>query len=249
MYVIPDKYTLVAHTMAEVPAKALLPYGRFKSVAVRPQIAVTFGGSVSDMFPEFTRDFPFTVASMEAHWSKPTLALKDGAGWHADLFLEQQAFNLFFDDPYPVYANEPYFDVSMMPPNWVGLYRSMSSFTITGKSSYSPLGWRNTPLPRSMDINQFSNETNTKKAKLKAFEKQLGVSKERKLRCWMFTDGHDSLWIDEQHCDKKVYHVHADAFADAYVLPDPGTTLDEYLAHVVAGGLPSDFDFRQRGML
>ncbi|MGQ0712087.1 MAG: hypothetical protein ACT4NV_20335 [Rhodoferax sp.] len=244
MYVIHDKYTLVAQTMAEVPVQALLPYGPFKSVAVRPQIAATLGGSVSDMFPEFTRDFPFTVASMERHWSKPRLALRDGAGWHANLFLEQEALNLFFDDPYPVYANEPYFDVSMMPPKWGGLYRSMSSFTITDKSSYSPLGWRNTPLPRSMDVDQFSTETNTKKAKLKAFEKQLGVTASRKLRCWMFTDANDSLWIDEQHCDKRVYHVRVDAFADAYVLPDPGTSLDEYLAHVVAGRPPKDFDFR-----
>lgn len=244
MYVISDKYTLLARTMADVPAKALQPYGPFKSVAVRQQIVATLGGSVSEMFPEFNRDFPLTVASMEAHWSKPTLALRDGAGWHADLFLEQEAFNLFFDDPYPVYANEPYFDVSMMPHRWVGLYRSMSSFTINDRSSYSPIGWRNTPLPLSVDIDQFSTQTNTKKAKLKAFEKQLGVTAPHKLRCWMFTDGHDSLWIDEQHCDKKVYHVHADAFADAYVLPDPGQTLDHYMAHVVAGRSPQEFDFR-----
>ena len=168
-----------------------------------------------------------------------------GKNWLETVFLEQSDLNLFFNDPHPIYVNEPYFDVSMMPPQWVGLYRSMESFTITERSAYSPLGWRNTPMPRSMDIDRFSTETNTKKAKLKAFEKQLGVTQERKLRCWMLTDAHDSLWIDEQHCDKKVHHVHADAFADAYVLPNPGTTLDQYLAHVVAGGQPKDFDFRR----
>lgn len=235
MYVT-DQYTVVATSMVEVPGKALS--------SIKPQVAAALGGSVSEMFPEFARCFPLTVASMETHWSKPKLALMDRRSWLAFVFLEQEMLNLFFDDPHPIYANEPYFDVSMMPLRWVGLYRSMSSFCITDQSVHSPLGWRNTPLPRSIDIDQFSTETNTKKAKLKAFEKQLGVSQERKLRCWMFTDGHDSLWIDEQHCDKKVYHVHADAFAEAYVLPDPGVTLDQYLAHVVAGGLPKDFDFR-----
>ena len=233
---IPDKYTVVAHAMDDVPAKALS--------AVKPQVAAALGGAVSDMFPEFARSFPMTVTSMETHWPKPKLALMDRRSWVAFVFLEQDALNLFFDDPHPIYANEPYFDLSMLPLKWVGLYRSMSSFTITHESVYSPLGWRNTPLPRSMDIDQFSTETNTKKAKLKAFEKQLGVTAPHKLRCWMFTDAHDSLWIDEQHCDKKVYHVHADAFAEAHVLTDPGFSLDQYLAHVVAGGLPKDFAFR-----
>ena len=233
---IPDKYTVVAHAMDEVPAKALS--------AVKPQVAAALGGSVSDMFPEFFSSFPLTVTSMEAHWPKPKLALMDRRSWLAFVFLEQDTLNLFFDDPYPIYANEPYFDVSMFPFEWVGLYRSMSSFVITDQSVHSPLGWRNTPLPRSMDIDQFSTETNTKKVKLTAFEKQLGVTAPGKLRCWMFTDANDSLWIDEQHCDKKVYHVHADVFAEAYVLPDPGVALDQYLAHVVAGGLPKDFDFR-----
>ena len=237
---VPGKYTVVARTMAEVPPKAL--------GAVRPQIAATLGGSVRDIFPEFARSFPLTVASMEAHWSKPMLEVREGRGWFAALFLEQPTLNLFLDDAYPIYASEPDFAVAIMgmvPPRWVGLYRSMSSFTITDRSAYSPLGWRNTPLPRSMDIDQFSTETHTKKAKLMAFEKQLGVTKEGGLRCWMLTDAYDSLWIDHQHCDQRVYHVHSDAFADAYALPDPGETLDLYMAHVVAGGLPKDFDFRK----
>lgn len=238
MYV-PDKYTVMAHSMDEVPAKAL--------AAVRPQVADALGGSVSDMFPEFARCFPLTVASMEVHWTKPRLALMDRRSWLAFVFLEQDGLNLFFNSPHPISADQSDYGAAilgMLPLEWIGLYRSMKSFTITSESVYSPLGWRNTPLPSGMDIGQFSTETSTKKAKLKAFEKQLGVSQERKLRCWMFTDGYDSLWIDEQHCDKKVYHVHADAFVEAYVLPDPGATLDQYLAHVVAGGLPKDFDFR-----
>ena len=234
---VPSKYEFVVSSISELPAKA--------QAAIRPRIKATFGGTVSEIFPEFAACFPLTVASMETNWSKPTLAVTDmGSDWLPALYMEQPNLNLFFYYPDPSYVNEPYFDVSMLPPKWVGLYRSMESFAITPESSHSPLGWNNTPLPRSIDIDRFSTETHTQKAKLKAFEKQLGVTKERKLRCWMLTDAHDSLWIDEQHCDKKVYHVHADAFADAYVLPDPGTTLDEYLAHVVAGGLTSDFDFR-----
>lgn len=238
MYVHPGKYTIVTRTMAEVPEKAL--------PAVRPQVAASLGGSVGDMFPEFANCFPLAVASMHSHWSKPSLAVTElGLNWLATVFVEKDALNLFFDDPHPIYVDEPYFDVSMIPLQWIGLYRSMESFTITEKSYYSPLGWRNTPLPRGMNIDQFSTETHTKKAKLKAFEKQLGVSQKHNLCCWMFTDGYDSLWIDEEHCDRKVYHVHADAFADAFVLPDPGATLDQYLAHVVSGGRPKDFDFRR----
>jgi hypothetical protein len=234
---ITDKYTVVATSMSEVPVKALS--------SIKPQVAAALGGPVSGMFPEFASCFPLTVSSMETHWSKPKLALMDRRRCLAFVFIERETLNLFFDDPYPIYASEPYFEVSMMPLGWDGLYRSMSSFCITDQSVHSPLGWRNTPLPRSMDVDQFSNETNIKKDKLKAFEKQLGVTQERKLRCWMITDGHDSLWIDEQHCDKKVYHVRKDAFTEAYVLPNPVTTLDQYLAHVVAGRLPQDFDFRK----
>ncbi len=246
---VPSKYQFVVSSIADVPVQALVPHGKFGVVAVPPQIAEKLGGSVSDLFPDFARNFPLTVASMEKHWSKPTLAVKDmGGDWLANLFLEQRSHNLFMNKPYPIYASDPDFEVvvvRMLPLQWVGLYRSMESFNITSESSHSPLGWRNTPMPRSMDIDRFSTETNIKKAKLKAFEKQLGVTQERKLRCWMLTDAHDSLWIDEQHCDKKVHHVHADAFADAYVLPDPGALLDQYLAHVVAGGQPQDFNFRR----
>ena len=242
---VPGQFQFVVSSIADVPANALIPHGKFGVIAVPQQVAERVGGSVSDMFPELARDFPKTVKSMESYWSKPKLAITDmGRGWLATLFLEQEALNLFLDDPHPIYADEAYFDVSMMPLRWVGLYRSMSSFCITDRSTYSPLGWSNTPLPRSMDIDQFSTQTDTKMAKLKAFEKQLGVSQERKLRCWMITDGGDSLWIDEQHGDKKVHHVHADAFADAHVLRNPDSMLDHYMAHVLEGGAPKEFEFR-----
>ncbi|WCM95104.1 hypothetical protein M5C99_10505 [Acidovorax sp. NCPPB 2350] len=235
MYV-PDKYTIVASNMADVPARALS--------VVKPQVITTLGGTVSNMFPEFAGSFPKTVACMEAHWSRPKLALMDRRSWLAFIFLEQEGLNLFFDEPHPIYGNESYFDISMMPPEWVGLYRSMSSFTITGESVYSPFVWSNTLLPRSIDINQFAVERKINKTEFKDFERKLDIRQEHKLRCWMFTDAHDSLWIDEQHCNKKVYHVRADAFADAYVLPNPGEVLDQYLANIVAGGAPEDFDFR-----
>lgn len=233
----PSLYTKVVRTMADVPPRAV--------AAVKPGVATGLGGSVAEMFPDFARSFPLTVTSMAQHWSKPALALKDmGRGWLATLFVEQEALNLFFDDPFPVYADEPYFDTSMLPERWVALYRSMSSFTITDKSYYSPVGWHNTPLPRGMDLDQFSTETQTKKQKLKAFEDQLGVDAPSRLCCWMITDARDSLWIDAQHCDRKVHHVRGEDFPGAYTLQDPGATLDRYLAHIVAGGKPAAFDFR-----
>lgn len=239
MYVA-DKLTIVARTVAEIPEKAL--------PSIRPEFAARLGGSVGEVFPDFARSFPATAKSMGKHWAKPAVAFTDmGRNWLAQMFLEQPMLNLFIKQASPpAYVEGPIFDEArqMLPEQWLALYRFMESFTITNESFYSPLGWKNTPLPRGLSVDEFSAETHTKKAKLKAFAKQLDVNQPQHLRCWMFTDAHDSLWIDEEHCDKKVYHVHADAFADAYVLPDPGATLDRYLAHVVAGGLPKDFDFR-----
>ncbi|MFM9927756.1 hypothetical protein VLK31_32605 [Variovorax sp. H27-G14] len=100
-------------------------------------------------------------------------------------------------------------------------------------------------MPRGMGIDGFRTETNTKKTKLKDFAKQLDIKLVKNyLRCWMLTDSHDSLCIDHRHSDRKVYHFDADAFADAYALPEPGATSDPYLAHVVAVESPKDFEFR-----
>lgn len=170
-----------------------------------------------------------------------------GTAWLTNLFLEQDARNLFFDDPYPIYADEPYFETGMLPPAWLGLYRSMSSFVITERSYYSPLGWLNTPLPRALDTDEYCKQTDSTKAAVRAFEKRLEVTMPGALRCWLLTDAQDSLWIDQQHNDRKVYHVRAGAFSEARVLPDPDKSLDEYLALVVAGGRPEEFDFRTLG--
>lgn len=236
----PDKYTVVATNTAEIPRAGL--------AATKPQVAAALGSSVGEMFPEFAAGFPRTVAAMEASWSKPRLALRDmGRAWIANLFIERDDFNLFFDDPYPLHASEPYFDVSMLPPAWAVLYRSMSSFTITTGSSYSPVGWRNTPLPQSKDIEWFSLEAKIDVRPLNEFARRLGVTEPRSLRCWLLTDSIDSLWIDEQHRNRKVYHVESDRFDDALALADPDRTLDLYLAHVATPAPPDSFQFRAVG--
>ena len=67
----------------------------------------------------------------------------------------------------------------------------------------------------------------------------------KKMRCWMVTDAGDSLWLDEEGCDHKVYHVKSSDFKNYYVLPNPEAKLDQYLAHYVSGAKPADFDWRK----
>lgn len=233
----PGKFTTVVRSMAEVPPRAVN--------SVKPRIAGALGMPVSAMFPEFAAAFPLTTAMMEAHWSQPFLAVRDmGGGWVVYLLLEREGHNLFFDDPFPIYADRDYFDTSMMPERWIPLYRSFSSFVITDQSTYSLVAWRDTPMGRSKDVEDFAKLTNIRKSRVKALQGKLRVAQTALLRLWMLTDNLDSLWIDEEHRDRNVYHVHGDAFSNAYRVGDPGEMLDRYLAHVVSGGAPKDFDIR-----
>lgn len=243
MYTPFNKWTTMVPTLADLPLKAV-PH-------IPVMLKERLGKTTSQMFPEFAKCFPLTVTAMEKCWPKPKLAVSDGRDWLTWVFLENQSLNLFFNGPVllPTYDEHPEWlenHFGHLPQRWLGLYHSMSSFVITPESIYSPLGWRNTPLPNGMRIDTFSTETNTKKSKLKAFAKQIGAASEMSLRCYLLTDAHDSLWVvDDPRRDKKIYHVKADRFEEAYVLPDPESLLDEYLAHVVAGGEPKDFDFRK----
>jgi hypothetical protein len=245
MYTPSNKWTTRVPTRADLPTKAL-PH-------IPTKLKERLGGSTSQMFPEFATCFPLTVTAMERCWSKPNLAVTESRDWLAWVFLEREDRNLFFGGRvlWPRYDEHPEWiedGFGHLPKRWFGLYHSMSSFVITQESSYSPIGWRNTPLPNGMGIDTFSTETHTKKTKLKAFAKQIGAANELSLSCYLLTDAHDSLWVVDKpggpHT-RKVHHVKADRFEEAYVLPDPENTLDEYMAHVVAGGEPKDFDFRK----
>ena len=234
------KHYVVIESMTDVPSLA--------RSAIRQQLAERIGGSVSSIFPEFSASFPMAVESMEKNWPKPKLALKDmGRDWHVVMFLEDPDRTLFFDDPFPMYAHQPYFDLSMVPEDWAGLYQSMSSFTITAEAFYSCIFWRNTLLPRGLGATSYCKEHRLPKTAPKALARRLGIHNLDKLRCWMVTDARDSLWVDEESRSRIVYHVAEDKFDDAAQLPFPTRTVDNYLAHVIAGRSPADFDFRKPG--
>lgn len=232
-----DRSIVVAHTAADIPERAHL--------FVPSTIAEKLGASVSTLFPEFAAAFPLTVQSMESYWSKPALAIRDmGRDWLAKLFIESDAANLFFDNPYPIYRNKQYFDVGMLPPQWTALYQSMSSFVLTPEMSYSPTCWRNTPLPHGIDVARFGDETGLTTVAFNEFKRQLEVPDDAGLRCWLITERLESLWINEHRRDGSVYHVVGDVFSDPFPLLDPGLVLDRYLSHVVARREVSEFDFR-----
>ncbi len=85
-----------------------------------------------------------------------------GKDWLVNLYLERENCNLFFNNPFPFYADIKNFEADafgMLPREWMGLYSSMESFLITAKSDYSPLGWRNTLMPRGIGADVFCSET------------------------------------------------------------------------------------------
>jgi hypothetical protein len=132
--------------------------------------------------------------------------------------------------------------VAMLPSSWKELYRWFWSFNITDMQVPSVF-WRNTPVSYAsrLRLADWAKMFKGGSAKAKAFAKQV---ESVELRGWLVTDAGDSLWLDEQRCDRVVYHVHGGAFDEAAVLEDSRGTLDRYLAHVVSGGSPAEFDFR-----
>jgi len=202
------------------------------------------------MFPRFAKCFPLTVNAMETYWSTPVLAFYQfKMRWFASLALEQPEQNLFFDlgnSAYAVEGEEFERDHAMLPDAWKELYRWFWSFGITSDDQLS-LYWTNTPFSFSsrLDLISYQKHFGGKRAAAIAFERNIGTDQ---LRCWLVTDAGDALWLDEQRCDKAIYHVHRGDYGNAFVLSDPGATLDRYMAHVIAGARPDDFDFRENGL-
>lgn len=214
---------------------------------VRHEITDLLGSPVRVMFSEFSKAFPETVRAIELQYSAPFLLFMETAtGWAYFLVAENEEYNLFFDVA-SIYShvNGVFFDEyrSMLPPKWVELYRYFHSFVVTA-GEIKPMGWKNTPLPYSgrLSINSYRQLCGVKKSILKKFEEKLGSNR---LYCWMLTDCGDAIFLDHMRCDKKVYHVKNNNFEDFFVISDPESILDKYLAHFVMTNSSDGFDFRQ----
>jgi len=234
----PNSYQYVCRESADIPEQVIS--------SVRPEICEMLGQPVSAIFPIFAQTFPLTVGAMEVYWPKPILTFRQGSKfWLSFLLLEREDVNLYFDlrIPEAPLDGEDYDQThAMLPPAWRELYRWFESFGLTERS-IQPLTWINTPSSYSgrMSLEEYRQKLGIGKSKARDFAKAIGSDQ---LMCWLRTDAGDALFLDEKHCDHKVYHVRGTALEDVYILPDPAGTLDRYLAHYLAGKAPSEFDFR-----
>jgi hypothetical protein len=218
----------------------------FGSQVLRDELCMRLGMPVEQLLPEFAAAFPLCTTAMISTWLQPILILKHVVDtWIGNIALEGVSSNIFFKLRPTFHRVEGMeFDQykAMLPTRWKELYRWFDSFGIT-KDSVITGGWLNTPFDHAsrLDLEEYRLRFGGKKAEIRDFAERIDSDK---LRCWMVTDAGDALWLDEQRCDHKVYHVKNGQYDDCAILPDPENTLDAYLAHVVSGGAPNAFDFR-----
>ena len=228
---------VVCETAEDIPAGGLK--------IVRPEIVQQLGNTVDAMFPAFAAAFPQCAAAMKEHWSKPKLVVAPvGLDWIASVVLEGTgAKNIQIKHGWVLAeVDGPEFEEykAMLPVAWKELYRWFDSFGLT---DYPFNGdWINTPFNYASRLapERYRQLIGGKKTDVRDFEKRFDSIK---LRCWLLTDASDTLWLDEQRCDHKVYHLRGGNFKDVGVLANPAQALDTYLAHVLSGGKPADFDF------
>lgn len=234
------QYQYVCTQLSVVP-EAAYPF-------INEELLGKLGQSTRVMFPEFANAFPLTITAMEEHWPlQPKLTLHKSyasKNWLHDFVLEREDLNLFFNAERRSPTRDDFDEIHtrMLPAKWKELYRRFDSFSIR-ENSMGGFVSSNTAFDYSsrLDIDDFCAQYSTKKYELKKFASSIDSEK---IRCWMVTEAKDSLWLDEDHCDHKVYHVKNHNFNDVYVLPTPEETLDQYLAHYVSGGSPVGFNFR-----
>lgn len=232
------QYQFFCSTKSEVPEEA--------QAYIHPLLLEKLGNSTRDIFPDFAKAFPFTIMALEKNWplSMKLFIWKQFASknWMHVCVLEGGEMNLYFNVKFR--RSNELFDQNhiMLPERWKELYRWFDSF-LMHEFSMGAFVYGNTPFHYSgrKDVDDFSAEFSVKKSELKNFSKSL---ESNKMYCWMVTDAGDSLWIDEDHCDRKVYHVKNHNFNDFIVLTDPEDVLDKYLAHYVSGGKVENFNFR-----
>ena len=233
-------YPHICFIKDEVPSEALAD--------LEPIVVEKLGGSFSDMFPQFSSVFVESTKSIEESWGKPILCLKKGVrNWLEYVVVQSSDRNLFFDlqpcftDKKGVIFDEDY---EMLPEGWKEIYRWFNSFSIT-ELGYSPMEWWITPFryEARLDLADYEKGSGASRQQTINFAKELGCKRD-KLRCWLLTETGDALFINEDRCDRKVYHVNGADLEDFKEIDDPVKRLDEYLSHLFSGSKEKGFNWR-----
>lgn len=213
-----------------------------------PLVGEELGEAVSVVFPRFARAFPRATAALERHWDAPRMNAIHMVSWLVYLVCEQPDRNLTFDTVSghrKIYA-EPYFEPehSMLLSRWVELYRHFNSFSLLahGDSPFVNGGMPCQYAKRLSILEAIRQGMPRRDAKM--FAKAIG-SNPQWLRCWLLTEAGDTLWIDEEKRDQRVWHIHRERPQDYAEIEDPGEVMDSYLAWRFAGGDSRNFDFRK----
>lgn len=216
------------------------------SDSISSEISSSIGTSIGKIFPGFAVAFPHTASAIEQGWNPPILAIKNNPrarlcyiiseGANLNLIFKLKALTLAGDEGYFLSTH------AMLPTKWRELYRLFDSFCVSELST-TPSNWWNTPFRYSsrLDLSEYCKGAGVSSKSARAFEGAIGSSQ---LMCWLLTEAGDALFIDEQRCDQKIYHVRGAELEDFSELSDPAAILDKYLAHYVSGGDPEKFDFR-----
>ena len=238
-----DPAITVHHTASDIPEKIWKTYPRSWSK--------NLGEPLGGLFPLFAKAFPKTTVAIEQHWSRPVFqstvySWQEFSG--GKIYCTQGDQTLFFN---PNGGNEEflvgdYYDDThdMLPPRWRELYRWFNSFYIVEGREFR-MDWINSMhgFANRWRAEAYAQAIDAPKSTVKALEKFIDSTK-HDIKCWLYTEAGDALFLDEARKDHKVYHVNKGNIKDIAVLPNAEDKLDEYLAHYILGGAPKDFSFR-----
>ncbi|WP_316369653.1 hypothetical protein [Candidatus Thiodiazotropha sp. CDECU1] len=232
-------YPYICANQAEVPKEAV--------AHIDKEILEGVGGAFTDIFPTFGRVFEHAGRTIDTVWSTPKLVIKKGVReWVSYIVVQCGEKNLFF-------LLQPEFtekegdlfdeDYQMLPASWKEIYRWFNSFCVT-EEGYCPMDWWNTPFRYSarLDLDDYEQGSGASSEVTDRFVKSIGCQRE-KLRCWLLTENADALFVNEEACDGKVFHVNGRNMDVITELHDPRAIMDEYLAHYLSGGKPAEFSF------
>ncbi|MCF2860523.1 hypothetical protein L1286_23970 [Pseudoalteromonas sp. SMS1] len=230
-------YPYVCNSQSEIPMEALDHLDK--------QIIDRVGGSFSTMFPQFAQVFRKTSQVIEKDWEAPKLVLKKGTReWLSFVVVQTDSSNLFFSlQPDFMDKEGELFDEDyiMLPESWREIYRWFNSFCLTDKS-YCLMDWWNTPFryEARLSLNEYEKGSKVSRAQTDKFAETIGCKREM-LRCWLLTENEDALFINEEACDGKVFHVKGKQLNIITEIIDPKDKLDEYFAHYLSGMNPESF--------
>jgi hypothetical protein len=230
-------YPYVCESQSEIPEEAYKYLDK--------HIVESVGLSFSAMFPQFSKEFGKASQVIDSNWSEPRLALKKGLReWLAFIVVQSDRGNLFFNlQPEFMEKDGELFDedYQMLPPSWKEVYRWFNSFYVTEKN-HSLMDWWNTPFrfEARLDLDDYQSGSGATTDQVNKLVNTIGCKREM-LRCWLLTENEDALFINEEACDQKVFHVRGKNLGIITEILDPREKLDEYLAHYLSGLSPKSF--------